>query len=400
MNILFYQWKAYNGKDIEANLRLLGCKVAVFSEEEAMAGGDEEFLQRFGERLKAECPDLVFSVDFFPLISRACQKEGIPYVSWSCDGALTSLCGPEALAPCNYLFLFDRTDYLELKGRGAAHAYHLPLGAAADRIEALLKAGTEGKKEPIPPGDITFVGSLYAKNQYDVMEKGFSPYLKGYLDACIEAQLNVSGGNLLEYLLTPEVMEMILRDYRLEAGEASEASSVLYFIRGVLGFKTAREERLRILKALGQRFSTVLYSREAPPDAILRSAPGLLLEPEADYWTETPFLYKNSRINLNITIPNIASGVPLRVFDILMSGGFLMTNDRAELHNLFEPGKDLVLFDGIPQLIEGAEYYLAHEEERKTIAEHGKDTVRRQHSLRQRLQEILQIMEEEKEERT
>ena len=98
-----------------------------------------------------------------------------------------------------------------------------------------------------------------------------------------------------------------------------------------------------------------------------------------DYWSEMPKVFRASKINLNFTIPNIKSGIPLRVWDVLGSGGFLLTNYQAELPYFFEEGKDLVCFDGIEDLCEKVGYYLKHEEERCAIAESGYQKVKETH---------------------
>ena len=46
------------------------------------------------------------------------------------------------------------------------------------------------------------------------------------------------------------------------------------------------------------------------------------------------------KIYLNMTIKPIQTGLPLRIFDIMGCGGFLMTNYQAELPEYFEIGTD------------------------------------------------------------
>ena len=66
-----------------------------------------------------------------------------------------------------------------------------------------------------------------------------------------------------------------------------------------------------------------------------------------------------------------------------------MTNYQAEIPYYFKEGEDLVCFDGINDLCEKAEYYLAHEEERLAIAE-----VREHHNYIERINTMLDIIEE------
>ena len=37
-------------------------------------------------------------------------------------------------------------------------------------------------------------------------------------------------------------------------------------------------------------------------------------------------MFANSKVNLNITLRNIKTGIPLRALDIMGAGGFLLTN--------------------------------------------------------------------------
>ena len=48
-----------------------------------------------------------------------------------------------------------------------------------------------------------------------------------------------------------------------------------------------------------------------------------------------------------MTIRNIRTGIPLRVWDILGAGGFLLTNFQVELPDYFENGKDIVYYEDI-----------------------------------------------------
>ena len=112
-----------------------------------------------------------------------------------------------------------------------------------------------------------------------------------------------------------------------------------------------------------------------------------------DYWSEMPKVFRESKINLNFTIPNIKSGIPLRVWDVLGSKGFLLTNYQAEIPYYFEEGKDLVCFDGIEDLREKVAYYLEHEEERLQIAENGYRKVKEYHTYVHRVSEMFRIID-------
>jgi len=84
------------------------------------------------------------------------------------------------------------------------------------------------------------------------------------------------------------------------------------------------------------------------------------------------------------------SGIPLRIFDIMGCGGFLISNYQPEILDYFVPGEDIVLYDSIPDLLEKIGYYLEHDEERDIIARNGYEKVKTFHNYNQRLSIILE----------
>lgn len=384
MHILMYRWKAYNYRDIEQTFLLLGHTVDNIEQKLGSYDIDPEFEQVIERKLAENHYDMVFTVNYFALISNVCQRRGISYVSWSCDNPLISMYHESVFHSCNYIFTFDKTNYLEFREMGVKHIWYLPLAVDADRIETVLK---EAEDLPKYRGDIAFVGSLYERNSYDRLKKKLPEYLKGYFDAVIEAQLNVSGANIVEPMLTTDILEQLQEYFRLEKSEGSFSDLGLIFQTTVLGFKIAEVERRRALIELSKRFRVNVYSNSDVSDLLRIQYCG-----SVDYWSVLPKVFYMSKINLNFTIPNIKSGIPLRVWDVLGSGGFLMTNYQAELPYYFKEGEDLVCFDGVEDLCEKAAYYLAHEEERRSIAENGCRKVREHHNYIERIRTMLQIV--------
>lgn len=90
-----------------------------------------------------------------------------------------------------------------------------------------------------------------------------------------------------------------------------------------------------------------------------------------DYHTQMPLVFAGSKINLNISLRSIHSGIPLRVLDIMACGGFVLSNWQPEIAENFEEGVEIVTFDSLDDCLHKIEYYLTHEEERKRIARNG-----------------------------
>lgn len=386
MYILMYRWKAYNYRDIEQTFLLLGHRVDNIEQELGSYDVSPEFERVIEAKIMENRYDFVFTVNYFALISNVCQKLGVKYVSWTCDNPLISMYHESVFHPCNYIFTFDKTNYLEFKGMGVEHIWHLPLAVDVNRIDTILEHATDlGKYR----GDVAFVGSLYERNSYDKLKGRLSEYLRGYFDAVMEAQINISGGSIVESLLTTDILEQLQEYFELEKSDGSFSDLGLIFQTTVLGFKIAERERRRALIELSKYYRVNVYSNSDVSDLLRIQYCG-----SVDYWSEMPKVFHASRINLNFTIPNIKSGIPLRVWDVLGSGGFLLTNYQAEIPCYFEEGSDLVCFDGIDDLREKTGYYLAHEEERRQIAKKGYEKVKKYHGYVTRIQQMLRMLEE------
>lgn len=392
MHILMYRWKAYNYRDIEQTFLLLGHTVDNIEQELGSYDVSPEFERVIEEKIRGTHYDMVFTVNYFPLISNVCERTGVKYVSWTCDNPLISMYHESVFHACNYIFTFDKTNYLEFRGMGVKHIWYLPLAVDTERMDALLGVPEEVGRWKVAQdpemqkyrGDVAFVGSLYERNSYDKIKNRLPEYLRGYFDAVMEAQLNISGANIVEPMLTTNILEQLQEYFQLEKSEGSFSDLGLIFQTTVLGFKIAEIERRRALIELSKHYKVNVYSNSDVSDLLRIQYCG-----SVDYWSEMPKVFRMSKINLNFTIPNIKSGIPLRIWDVLGCGGFLLTNYQAEIPYYFKEGEDLVCFDGLEDLCEKVGYYLEHEEERKRIAWNGYRKVREKHSYIERIHTIL-----------
>ena len=167
---------------------------------------------------------------------------------------------------------------------GVKHIWHLPLAVDTDRLDELFAQDTMDKMQlaetdewecpqnircGILQAGISFVGNLYEKNSYDELETRFPEYLRGYFDAVMEAQLNISGGNIIEPMLTADILERVSEYFELEEIEGFFSDLGLVFATTVLGFKTASLQRQRALLALVAKFPVNLYTNTGG-DTLLR----------------------------------------------------------------------------------------------------------------------------------
>ncbi len=394
MKILVYRWKAYNYADIIANLQKLGHQVDELEYKLTNYDEDAEFETLLESKIQkakqAEEPyDFVFTVNYFACIAEVCETNQIFYVCWTCDNPLISMYHTSVFSPYNIIFTFDKSNELEFLSMGVQNMHYLPLAVDANRMQQLIRNTPEHKKK-LYQNLISFVGSLYERNSYDKMEHVLSEYERGYFDCLIEAQSDLYGEHLVDRLLTTDLMSSMKAKFDLHKSAHSLSDLSLIFETTVLGFKIAEVQRRRALLNISKKNQVAIYSNSNTEELVTVDYRG-----SVDYWSEMPLVFHESDINLNFTIPNIKTGLPLRMWDVLGSGGFLLSNYQPETDLLLTEGVDLVSFDCEEDLLAKIEYYKKHESERESIAEHGLDTVMNNHTYEIRLQEMLRIVERE-----
>ncbi len=321
LRILIYKWKAYNYRDIKETFLAMGHEVDVIEQKLESYDRDETFEHRLEQMLKNKRYDFVFTVNYFAVVSIVCEKCNVKYLSWSCDNPLISMYHRSVFYNCNYIFNFDKSNCLEFQGMGVKHMHYLPLAVDTDRLDAIIDGADDLE---LYRNEVAFVGSLYERNTYDKLKIVLPDYLKGYLEAVMQAQMSVSGANIIEEMLTPDILEQLQQYFKLDKSEDSFSDLGLIFSTTVLGFKIAAMQRKRGLIALSKQVPVSIYTNSNTKELIRVDYRG-----SVDYWTQMPKVFRMSRINLNFTIPNIKTGLPLRMWDIMGAGGFLMTNFQA-----------------------------------------------------------------------
>lgn len=364
--VLFYQWNAFMQKGIEAAMKRIGIEYDKFYYIMKNWDSDDEFEKRIEDELLSGEYHTVFSVNFCPIISDICQRHDIHYISWIYDAPLHIRRVDALKNSCNDIYFFDRVQCDMYKKMGAEGVHHLPLAVDTDIF------ANQGKDNKHPLSwydcDVSLVGQLY-QSTYDYICRPLDEYYRGYLEGIVRAQQKVYGGYIIGDMLDEELIKKLNVYYSRasEDGLGVDNKQIEYS----LGTEVTGRDRFTILALLQSRCNVNLYSKDRD-----RRLDKVNFKGYVDYYTQMPEVFRRSKINLNISLRLIQSGIPLRVLDVLGCGGFLITNYQQEIAENFENGRDLVIYEDYVDLVEKVEYYLIHEEERKTIALNGYNKVR------------------------
>lgn len=390
MELLFYRYGSICEPDVLQIFKELGITVT----EETTEITDKSIAPETRVRLLAELLlthkfSFVFSINFFPYISDICEKLQLPYVCWSVDCPVLEFFSKSIHNRCNRIFLFDYAQYERFHPENPDCIFYLPLAANVERLDALNHT-ISAQEHAYYSSDISFVGSLYTEKSL-LHKLSLSDYTKGYIKGMIQAQLKVYGYNFLEESMTEELLSSLkAADTNFLSIPAPYTDIDRYVAANYhLGMAASEADRIQTLNELAKYFSVILYTRSDTS-----SLHNIECRGGVSTLQEMPKIFHCSKINLNITMRPIQTGLSLRIWDVLGCGGFLLSNYQSEIPEYFELGKELDCYESLADLKEKCAYYLAHDDIRQEIAHNGYEKVKQFHTYRHRIAEILRVLDD------
>lgn len=384
MKILYFSWGENSSEDVISTFMSMGHHVSRMKVILQNYLHQPVIYNALKKELCSASYDIIFSFNYIPVVSQAAQTCHVKYVSWVYDCPHWTLYSPTLQNEYNYIFLFDREMVKTTSLLGAKHSLHLPLACNTKRIAKQLQIA-ENEAPAHYEHDISFVGNLYEHNHYNRIHF-LPPNLRGYLEGMIAAQKKLWGCNLIAELLTPDKVAKLQSYLKLETNPDCPIPPYNLF-QAILMAKITSDERIQFLNELAQSFQVSFYSASNA-----KLCPDTDYKGTVSYTKEMPQVFYKSKINLNITLRSIISGIPLRALDIMGCAGFLLTNYQPELAEYFEPGQDFVYYNSLADLIQKADYYLSHDKEREAIAQSGYQKVQHLFSYKTQLSKILQFI--------
>ncbi len=371
MKILNFEWNSFTNKATVKAFEKLHIEYDSIYYIQKDWDDDEEFYNLVKDKIANNVYDAAFSINYAPMVSKACEEAGLKYISWVYDAPLHIRNLDSLWNSCNEIYFFDRgqaNDY----AREGIHAYHMPL--AADPVE--FNAQYVDKYAC----DVAFVGKMY-RSEYDSVSAALNEYQKGYLEGIVNAQSKVYGGCFIP--------ELIKDDFIVGLNEQFESQGLDFRVNKrqieyLLECEVTARERFMIISILSNHFDLHLYSDKAD-----ERIPNAQFKGYCNYDTEMPHIFRSAKVNLNISLRAIQTGLPLRVIDVLACRGFLISNLQEEITELLTPGQDLEVYTSIPEMYEIANFYMKNDEARERIAMHGYETICKNFTYEDRIRRMF-----------
>ncbi len=378
MRLLYYKNHSIMRKGVERAFEKLGYTVdtvhATRTDGKEWSEGEELALALRKQINSAPC-DAAFSLGFNPQVSRVCAEKGIRYISWNSDSPLYIPDEDELRRDCNQIYIFDRGYLGEYREKGYPVRY-IPLAVDTELFSRAIRPELLSRYET----DAAMVGSLYFTD-YEQVTRPLTTETKALLERMINTQQKIPGPSILSELLTEGFIAELNRQYRQAGVDLTVDTPALEYL--MLSELTGRERRL-IPSLLAKHWQVRVYSQS---DFQL---PHVDMRDPVDYWTQMPAIFRYSRVNINVTLRAIRTGIPLRVLDVLGCGGFLITNPQEEILEHFASGVDLVVYQSIEELYDKADWYLRHEEERLAVAAAGYERVKRDFTFEEAIRRMIE----------
>lgn len=389
MKILFIQSASLQIMNAMTALYRMGHMVLLYPENREALEKDEELEEKFADFLRDNQIDFVLAHFYSGAVARQTRKYGVKFAIYAMDSPSYETWWADAFQYTHcYYFYFDKKEYQFVKNLGCRNAYYLPLAAEVHRAGNLVITEEELRKLGC---DISFVGGLYSRNPYDECAQDFSESFRNQVSGMMEECAFLwDGCSRMDSFLTQEMIEDIKNRFpkifeELKAG-GYNMPDAYYIKQWFFSRKLTNIERTLLVELIAERYDLHLHTWnwEVVPPNVKRF-------PETDIEGAYKVFYA-SKINLNITLRSIESGVPLRIFDIMSVGGFVLSNWQEELTELFEEDKEIVLFKTPEEMLEKIDYYLSHEKERIRIGINGYQKVKNGYSFEHQLNKLISVL--------
>ena len=322
-------------------------------------------------------PDLILTVNHLGFdrsgaLAELLERLRLPAVSWFVDNpGLTLVLFENARSPWVLLCAHDADDAARLRAEGFPHVLHLPLATDPHIFHPQV---------PGRPGwgfDVSFVGDSKTQLVAERLKTGRFP--RPLLLAFREVART--------FLETPDRdLRRHLEERHPETAALAEALPEVErrsWFRSLVLREASRLYRLRCVREL-LPFAPAIAGDRHWLRALRGPAAWTWLR-RLDYYEDLPALYMASKVNFNCTSAQMKGAPNQRVFDVPACGGFLLTDQRDQVAELFEPGREVVFYREPGEIGELVRHYLGNETARQRVAQAARARVLAEHTYEQRL---------------
>ena len=347
---------------------------------------NEGIVSRFIENILDFKPDFILTMNHLGLDEDGMMMDffesiEMPVASWYVDSPnLIVRAFDKNVSPYTSIFMWDRSYINDMESMGFESVKYLPLGSDANVFKTIT-VRKHRKKLQKYACDIGFIGNSMVRPVEEYMAKVSSVY--HLLIERIADELAESGGSY------DQVDKIMNKDELMSIRKLSK-KEMMDFEAAVI-WKATLMYRLSCLQMLEGLKVNIHGDNEW---TLLLNNKNCTLHPPLHYYKELPLFYNACNINFNATSRQMKEAVNQRVFDVPACGAFLLTDYQESIEELFDVGKELIVYKNKKEIPEIAGFYLKHPDKRQSIALKGRERVLNEHTYKHRLTSMIEYMKQ------
>lgn len=296
------------------------------------------------------------------------EAKQIPYVSLNFDFPYTLLTdGPDTHPYLKTIFIWDRY-YVDLfKKAGFSNVHYLPLATHPERF----KSGQVNQTF-----EISFAGTIDEEKIIQEKIRSLSGAEQKMVTEIIQGYL-ANPTPLIEW-----VADTLTRGSQTDRPLRTPQFHSLYYIAESKLNTMIRKQTLQKIAAV---HPITLFGNTAWQHIHYQN---LTLQPPVLY-PEMGWLYRASKVNLNITAPQLVQTINQRVFDIGANQGFVLTDYREGLFEYFDQN-DIVCYRSKDEMLDQLAFYHQNSAARDEKTQRLHHAVLKQHTWDNRINTLLE----------
>lgn len=348
--------------------------------------GTQSFIESLLRAVIDFKPDYVLTVNHFGLdregkLADLLQELTLPLASWFVDNPHLIL--HEYAHPATHntvIFTYDAGNEAMLRRKGFDNVHYMPL--ATDPQRFTTKQNKPASSDWIC--DISFVGnSMTTAVSNSLQDAALPPSLQSQYET-VAAEFGKSGETNVAAFLASHYPEWEKTFKRMPTTGKRLA------LESLLTWEATRQYRLSCVSQLIE-FCPLIVGDNGWKSQLPKTPRWRHLD-SIDYYEELPAFYQQSSINFNCTSQQMKGAVNQRVFDVPATGSFLLTDHRQQMENLFEIGKEVVVYRNPEEITGLVKQYLSDPAARSVITKAARRRILAEHTYEIRLASIMNIM--------
>lgn len=354
--------------------------------------GSEEFVKELLTAIVEFRPDFLFTinhlgVDREGVLIDLIERLEVPLASWFVDNPhLILYFYNRVVSEHTAIYTWDTDNIAGLKDQGFSHVEYLPLGVDAQRFSP--------PATPIPDSartDVAFVGNSMVYKVAHRMDAGRFPreLLRGYKE--VAARFGEHDERSVRAFLRGHFPERFAVFETLQdKGETQSRERKLAYEAMITWEATRQYRRHCVAQTLD--FSPLIVGDPGWDIAFKHEARPWTRQGELNYYADLPAFYPRAKVNFNTTSKQMKGAVNQRVFDAPATGAFVLTDQRDQMENLFEPHTEIAFYNDPGDIPHMVRHFLDNPAERQRIADAARTRILAEHTYEHRLESLMRSM--------